>query len=215
MEQDFLPKLPQYTPDKFLLDQAEHHLLFCCNPGASSIEVIPAYTVEKMTLWRHKQYTPLVIKAPGMPKARIAGTLCMYKGSEIEELDKEFTNGVHFERRRTEVYVPLQNGNGELAILPQKVWMYRAIPKIWKGEIWREFNKRCGNYHTGDFELATTYPDNNKTLHVHFSFNPPTPKVSFVGRPTAMVTSNCIKNNHEESKRIDNRGWLKKFLHLR
>jgi len=214
MEQDFLPKLPEHTPDKFLLDQAEHHFVFCCNTRHSSLEVTPAYTVEKMTLWKYKN-NPLVIKAPEMPKARIAGTLCLYTGAEIEELDKEFTNGVHFERRRTEVYVPLQNGHGELAILPQKVWMYRAIPKAWKGEIWREVNKRCGNYHTGDFELAPTYPDNNKTLHVHFSFKPPVPRVSFVGIPTRMVTSHCIKNNHEESKRIDTRGWLKKLLHLK
>lgn len=177
MDEEFLSStaLPEYTPDLFLLEQAERQLVFECGPLRYDAPYLStAYTVEKMTLMKQHDRVAVPFRASGFPRARVQGTLYLMTAEQIVALDKKRQNGVIFDRKPTFVVTPILDQYGEPARLPRPAWMYKARIEYWEPEIeWDLQANRCGHMRAQhQFDLAEQYPNHeHRFFHNHYSFN--------------------------------------------
>lgn len=170
MDQTFLQNLqaPVYTPDLYLLEQAPYHLVF--DPGPIAYDkpcVCTAFTVEKMSLYRHGR-TALSLRAPFLPKARVAGTLYLLNPNDIKYLDIRRENGVSFDRKKA----PLLLSFDGLPVI-HEAWSYVGKNEVWaEGVLFDQEHNHCNGYIRGkDYQEASKFPDNDRILHNHYGLS--------------------------------------------
>lgn len=205
---------PEFTPDMFLLEQQERHLVFDYGRTLFDVpKVCPALTVEKMTLWRRRAVQgpkAVALKICNIPKARIGGTLYLMSTEEIVELDKERQNGLHFDRKQVPVQLPYQDETGSMTVRP--AWAYIGKPEHWYPTMQWDIEFYRGK---GEYSLADTFLNSPLGTRPHYQYTEPklpfTPSIStYIRDPDVHVMVQKIdaeirknrdkpsKNNHKQ-----------------
>lgn len=164
--------LPEYTPDLFLLQQAENQLVFDVGPFHRDKPYIgTAYSLEKMTMVKQHDRHAILLRMPYFPKFRVQGTLYLMNAEQIMELDTDRKNGLVFERKQAPVVLPQTDSDGEY--VTSRAWIYRGVPDYWSPQIlWDAQTLRCGKYkRQTEFDFAPVYESNERFFHNHYSFN--------------------------------------------
>lgn len=168
MDEEFLKatSIPLHSPDAYLLDNSNAHLVFDPGPILKGIPIFcTAYTVEKLSLWIEvDKNRALPLRLPFLPKARTAGTLYLMSPDQLIGLDKQKQNTVLYERKLTQVMV-----HGDCEVLSKPVWMHHAKPDVWGEQAL--FNLEYYRKNDGDLQLAHRVQHERRELHNHFAFN--------------------------------------------
>lgn len=162
---------PKWIED---LKAQKHNLLFYC--GVEKRSESPAYTIERHTLWRHNE-TSAAIALKGaiqrdeiplnIPREKVRGELLLLKDGAFDDLDSEMQRGVNFERRLTNILIPLIDWEGNPTRLV--AWMYCGTDVLrdkitWDASFYRSSGGR-------EFSLAKRMEDARRWIGKFYQHN--------------------------------------------
>ncbi len=198
------------------LREQKANLLFFCR-DVKGFSESTAFTMQRLSLWRHnKSNVPIPIQGafaheelPNIGREKIKGNLLLLKDGMLDDLDIEMQKGVNFERKSTNVIIPLIDWEGNPTRLT--AWMYVAKPELRDRVIWDARFYRGGR----DYSLAQTLEDRARQwigrfyqhhnsngedyrkcfLYVHRGLNDPSPaqpKPVEHNQPTQLIIKQAI-----------------------
>lgn len=177
-EQPQVPRMvesvPEYTDPAWIemLRQSRAELLFF--PGnISCFSESPAFTAERMSLWRHNSTgSPVLLQGsvdiPNVSRAKVRGHLLHLKDKSLDDLDNEMEKGVLFDRKFLNLHLPILDweGNPQLVV----AHAYYARPKLREQIVWDQcFHKKGGL----NFSLAPLhFADRSRWLGRFYQYVP-------------------------------------------
>lgn len=187
---DHAGKNPEFTPDKFMLQQfartylfeygdamqgmPRHHLI--ADDCLAVVGNGEAYTRDRYSLWKRNEGRGTFPVAGRInlahrqfPRARIRGEALLIKTEALEVLDRYRRNTVEFVRKRVQLMLPQMTNEGTPVQIT--AWMY-----VGKNETWRKDMEWDASFYRNQkkgyqFSPVSTYPDTRTWFnrYAHFT----------------------------------------------